>query len=332
MGWIASMVQDGCNYAWIDIRPVSDNLITSDWGIELMEHVPDVPYIQVGLRAYRVPYTRTISSSSSSTNTTTNGTITEWEPTLMGECVQYPSMPESGIWTTTLVTDFLAMVVGGGATFYVWISTCCRFSKPSWRWAGYEIALAMFFQSISFFWFANPELCGLDFTTCQLFYGSKGDILALVLWSISAMLIFCHYPVPKELGNQNDALVVNDPTAPIPPGSHARRKTYRTKTHKSNRRRLSRSKHGRTKLQSTNCEDDTDDLDLTIESSSSSYSESSLESPTTMQEVDFENVKARIPGTAATTTLTRDTSSLESQNNKSSFNSSSPHLDDIELI
>jgi hypothetical protein len=255
----------------------------------------------------------------------------------MGACVEYPSMPESGIWKMALVTDFLAMVVGGGATFYVWISTCCRFSKPSWRWAGYEIILAMFFQAISFLWFANPELCGLDFTTCQLFYGSKGDILALALWSISAILIFCHYPVPKELGNQNDALVVHDPitTDSSLPVSRSRRKTSRNKSHKSvSRRRSSRSKHGRTKLQSIDHHDN-DDLDLTVESSSSSYSESSLESPTTIiQSVYAENAET-LTTTARTTktTFTRDNlSSLESQDNYSSFNLSSPHLYDVELI
>jgi hypothetical protein len=79
---------------------------------------------------------------------------------------------------------------------YLWISTFCRFSRGSWRWAGYEIAAACLFQALSFVWFAT-DLCHQNH--CSLSNGAKADIMAATFWLVAAILVFAHYPIPKEL-------------------------------------------------------------------------------------------------------------------------------------
>jgi hypothetical protein len=172
MGWVAALFEDSCNYALVSGNVVKD----------IDERDP--PYLEVGLQAYRAP--------------TVNADTGEWEFVHTGSCLAYPdTVPMDASWKFAKGFTFLALVLGGGATFYLWISTCCRFSRGSWRWAGYEVAAACLFQALSFVWF-HTEICHGE-NNCTLFYGSKGDIMAASCWFVAALLIFGHYPVPKEL-------------------------------------------------------------------------------------------------------------------------------------
>lgn len=180
IGWLAAMFEDGCNYA-----KLSGNL-------DAFLVSSDTPFIEIGLEAYRLPKV--------------NVDTDVWDPVLAGACVAYPDdVTMDAPWKMARIFWFLALVLGGGATFYLWISTCCRFSRGSWRWAGYEVAAAFVFQVLSFVWFYT-ELCQTN--TCELYYGSRADIAVSVLWLLAAVLIFCHYPTPKEVGDRDG--VMND--------------------------------------------------------------------------------------------------------------------------
>ena len=183
IGWLAALFEHGCNYA-----KLSGNL-------DAFLVSSDTPFIEIGLQAYRLPKVNV-------------ATVDEWDPDLAGACVAYSdefAATMDAPWKMAKACSFLALVLGGGSTFYLWISTCCRFSRGSWRWAGYEVALAFVFQVLSFVWF-HTELCRTN--TCELFYGSKADIASAVLWLLAAVLIFCHYPIPKEVGDRDG--IMND--------------------------------------------------------------------------------------------------------------------------
>lgn len=171
MGWLAALFENSCNYALLSGDVVDEVSISS------------VPFIQVGLEAYRLP--RFDSDTQS------------WYASRTGECILYPSSINiDAVWKFSTAFSFIGLVLGGGATFYLWISTFCRFSRGSWRWAGYEIAAACLFQTLSFIWFAT-DVCQSNL--CTLSNGAKADILAAAFWLVAAILIFAHYPTPKEL-------------------------------------------------------------------------------------------------------------------------------------
>ena len=181
-GWLAALFEDGCNYA-----KLSGDLVVEELGLS-----PDIPYVEVGLQAYRVP--------------TLDAENDNYDPEFFGQCVAYPDSVTPDLpWNFAKGFSFLALVLGGGATFYLWISTCCRFSRGSWRWAGYEVAAACLFQMLSFVYFLT-DICQTN--KCELFYGSKGDIVSSLMWLLAAILIFGHYPTPRELV-EADGLVVN---------------------------------------------------------------------------------------------------------------------------
>lgn len=181
MGWLAALFEDTCNYA----------LISGDIVAEISEL--QVPYLEVGRQAYRVPVF--------------NVAANQWESVHTSACIAYPAeVPMDFPWKFAKGCTFLALVLGGGATFYLWISTCCRFSRGSWRWAGYEVGAASVFQMLAFVWF-KTEMC--QDNHCSLFSGSKADIMAASFWLLAALLIFCHYPVPKEVV-EGDGIVLNN--------------------------------------------------------------------------------------------------------------------------
>jgi len=178
LGWLCALFEDGCNYAKLS-GDLDTFLVSSD-----------TPYIEVGLQAYRMPKINLADDA--------------WDPVFVGMCVAYPTEVQTDTpWKLARAFSFIAMVLGGGATFYLWISTCCRFSRGSWRWAGYEVAAACVFQLLSFIWFYT-DLCQTN--TCELFYGSQADIASSILWLLAAVLIFAHYPVPKEMTESDGIL------------------------------------------------------------------------------------------------------------------------------
>ena len=170
MGWVAALFENSCNYAIVS------------GGIVNEVSIAEVPFLQVGLQAYTEPIY--------------NVETMQWDTSRTGQCIEFPTTVTMDIpWKLSNGFSFVGLVLGGGATFYLWISTCCRFSKGSWRWAGYEILATCLFQLLSFLWFAT-DMCQNN--KCELSYGSKTDILATSFWLVAALLIFCHYPKPSE--------------------------------------------------------------------------------------------------------------------------------------
>jgi hypothetical protein len=179
LGWMAALFEDTCNYA-----KVSGDIVSSISELK-------VPYLEVGLQAYREP--------------TFNVATGQWESVHNENCIAYPDaeITMDTPWVLAKAFTFLALILGGSSTLYLWISTCCRFSRGSWLFAGYQLAGACLFQILSFVWF-QTQMCAAN--QCQLFYGSKADVAAAVLWMIATLLILGHYPVPKEFPD-GDGLV-----------------------------------------------------------------------------------------------------------------------------
>lgn len=179
MGWIAALFKSSCNYALLSGEIVKDI------------SVAEPPYLEVGLQAYRAPVFNTAAH--------------QWEFSSSASCVAYPDTVQIDLsWKFANAFSFLALVLGGGATFYLWISSCCRFSRGSWRWAGYEVAAACLFQTLSFVWFRTGICREYD---CELYHGSKASIMAAVFWLVASLLIFGRYPAPKEL-IEGDGLII----------------------------------------------------------------------------------------------------------------------------
>lgn len=158
----------------------------------------DVPWLEVGFSGYREPVL----------NTATN----QWEIVYDGPCYYYPyTVPQDGWWKFAKTMDFMAVVIGGAGSMFIWMASCCTFSKATWRVAGYEILLASIFQASSFTWLKN-SLCQQG--TCTLFWGSKADIVASVLWFVASIYIIAFYPQPKERDDGDGVFV--DETASVP--------------------------------------------------------------------------------------------------------------------
>ena len=185
MGWLASLFQDGCDYARL-----SGDIVAKIAG------QPDAPWLEVGFAAYREP------------EVTPEG---EWRVVYEGRCLEYPAdiVEIDTKWKVAKGFAFFALVLGGGGTFFLWFNTCCVFSRGTWRWAGYEILFASIFNAISFLWF-RTSMCQDGNNKCDLFWGSKTDIVASVFWFLAAVCIFCYYPKPVEnMGRGGDGLFVD---------------------------------------------------------------------------------------------------------------------------
>jgi hypothetical protein len=180
MAWLSSLFQDGCDYVRVTGAVVQE-LANSD-----------APWIEAGFDAYREP--RFDPSSQ------------EWKVQYTGTCLEYPKDPidftADTFWQVAKFLDFAAVVLGGAGAFFLWFSTACVFSPGTWRWSGYQVFVASALQTSSFLWFLN-ELCqfsdddSID-AKCELFWGSKMDCVAAVLWLVTALLILCHYPHPEQ--------------------------------------------------------------------------------------------------------------------------------------
>lgn len=200
LGWLAALFQDGCDFARVE-GSVIKHLETEGAG-----GGNSPPWLEFGLSAYREP----IQNS--------NG---DWETSFDTVCLLYPEDLMDDSWTTARTFAFLALVIGGGGTMFLWCSTCFVFSKGTWRWTGYELLLASLCQAIAFCWFAT-QVC--DWNTCTLFWGSKADIAASVLWFFCGLLVICRYPNPIDLeapdGNASDDVSSHslDPEATNSPG------------------------------------------------------------------------------------------------------------------
>lgn len=141
--------------------------------------------IPVGFNAYRAP--RYVAE------------LGEWRVDFLDKCSEYdPNVVDLDVyWKVGKAFEFLSLVMGGGAALFLWFSSCFVFSPATWKWAGYEVALAAIFQSFAFIWFMNA-MCREDSNTCGLFIGSNADIAAACLWFFSAVAIFAKYPHAQQ--------------------------------------------------------------------------------------------------------------------------------------
>jgi hypothetical protein len=189
IAWCASLFQDGCDYAKVTGTIVSE-----------LASRPDVPYLEFGLGAYREPYpvaySIAVGGGGGATATTEGSQHTEWAVNYSGECTEYP-FELDGYWKVSKAAAFLALVIGGGGTLFVWCSTCFVFSKGTWKWAGYELLVAASCQVLAFLWFRTGS-CTLLGSTCVLFWGSKANIIATVCWMVAGICIVVRYPTPIE--------------------------------------------------------------------------------------------------------------------------------------
>lgn len=178
LAWIASLSQDGCDYARL-----------SGKNVEALTGQDIFPYLEVGMSAYRIPKWDPADES--------------WSINYHDECESYDDFKVGAAFELARIFAFLALVFGGGGALFLWFSSCFVFGPSTWRWAGYEVALASFFQILAFSWFGS-DLCSGD-SSCTMHYGSNSDIIALMFWFCSAVLIFRKYPTPtpKTSGNQN---------------------------------------------------------------------------------------------------------------------------------
>eukprot|EP00545_Synedropsis_sp_CCMP1620_P005545 CAMPEP_0119015100 /NCGR_PEP_ID=MMETSP1176-20130426/10559_1 /TAXON_ID=265551 /ORGANISM="Synedropsis recta cf, Strain CCMP1620" /LENGTH=244 /DNA_ID=CAMNT_0006968367 /DNA_START=191 /DNA_END=925 /DNA_ORIENTATION=- len=197
LAWLASLSQDGCDYSSVSgsvVQQIAKN--------------KDVPFVEIGFVAYREP--------------TYNEEDKTWNVAYTGACATYDPDLEDSFWKAAKGFAFGALVLGGASSLFLWFSTCFIFSRGTWRWAGYQVVLAFICQALAFLWFGTA-ICKDEDNSCDLFYGSKADIAASVLWFASAVLIFARYPKPQlkpeertENGSEPSIEVQDAPEMEVP--------------------------------------------------------------------------------------------------------------------
>lgn len=193
MAWLISLSQDGCDYARIT-GPIVNKMINANSASDSRNEGPArtnsteksmiIPFLELGLSAYRAP--------------TFNMESNNWEIDYRGDCLSYDTaiIDMDDAWTASKMFAFLGLVLGGGGSVFLWISSCCIFSPGTWRWAGYEVLLAFLFQMLSFSWFVT-DICHRG--ACSLGWGSKTNIYGSFCWGFASYCIFCKYPAPRLL-------------------------------------------------------------------------------------------------------------------------------------
>jgi len=150
---------------------------------------------------YQQQDTETGTTINTNTNTNTSSVVADillpnWSRNRTLGCTEYPSEVVLGImdssWNTARTFAFLGLVLGGAGTSFLFCSLCFVFSKVTWRWTGYELLLASLCQIVSLCTWFTTQLCAWN--TCQLSRGSKSDIAAVVLWTISGLMVVLNYP------------------------------------------------------------------------------------------------------------------------------------------
>jgi hypothetical protein len=168
---LASLSQDGCDYSTVS-GPI----------VQQIAKDTNAPFVEIGFVAYREP---TYSEQDKT-----------WNVVYTGSCSTYDPDLEDSFWKAAKGFAFGALVLGGSSSLFLWFSTCFVFSRGTWRWAGYQVILAFICQTFAFLWFGTA-ICKDQDNSCDLFYGSRADIAASVLWFSSAVLILARYPKPE---------------------------------------------------------------------------------------------------------------------------------------
>lgn len=245
IGWSASLWQgDGCNYAIVS-GPIVDQLDpypsssssqnpikTLELGFDSYRELPDVVSIdlQQGPTENNGTFSLDGSSNSSlsmtliskSVSNATDNLLVPWSERNKHKpaCIDYPEEVTLGIidskWTTSRSFAFLGLVTGGAGTTFLCCSLCFVFSRVTWRWTGYGLLLAAFCQLLSLVAWFSTQMC--SWNNCGWSLGSVSDVCAVGVWTITGLMILCHYPKkepPKHSTTTIDQKVQrSDPSSP----------------------------------------------------------------------------------------------------------------------
>jgi hypothetical protein len=204
LAWVASISTDGCDYSRL-----------TGPGVKILTGSSVVPYVDLGMNAYRIPEFYPASNS--------------WRVVYNDECLSYQYSFEDRAWLAGKRFSFLALWCGGASMMFLWVGTFLVLKPGHWKTAGVGVACAFLFQVFSFVWF-NTSLChtksksieefksGEDAETsaetgassCSLFYGSRCSIASTTLYLIaSLMILFGEYPAPepKLIAEENYPMV-----------------------------------------------------------------------------------------------------------------------------
>lgn len=200
LAWVASISTDGCDYSRL-----------TGPGVKILTGSSVVPYVDLGMNAYRIPEFYPASNS--------------WRVVYNDECLSYQYSFEDRAWLAGKRFSFLAMWCGGASMMFLWVGTFLVLKPGHWKTAGVGVASAFFCQVFSFVWF-NTSLCKTkstsieefksgenaetDASSCSLFYGSRCSIASTILYLIaSLMILFGEYPAPepKLIAEENYPIV-----------------------------------------------------------------------------------------------------------------------------
>lgn len=206
LGWMASLMQDGCEFARVE-GPVVAELTT-------LGELPPL-WLEFGIGAFRAPSEESMAEvSQNTTKTDFQWQLEHWFRHLFEgeencELFQVETMEKfmDNAWTTARTFAFLALVLGGGGSLFLWASTFFVFTRGTWRWTGYLILIGSLCNSMTFLWYLT-SIC--SWNTCSMYWGSKTNILACSLWFLGGLCIVCRYPVPvsqrmQKVGQEDPA-------------------------------------------------------------------------------------------------------------------------------
>lgn len=237
-GWSASLWQgDGCNYAIVS-GPIVDQLDpypssssqnpikTLELGFDSYRELPDLVSIDIqqGPAENDGNFSQNGSSSNSSLSKTilsksvsnaTDNLLLPWSERNKNkpDCTDYPEEVTLGIvdskWTTSRSFAFLGLVTGGAGTTFLCCSLCFVFSRVTWRWTGYALLLAAFCQVLSLVAWFSTQMC--SWNDCGWSLGSVSDVCAVGVWTITGLMILCHYPQKEPLKHNKNTSKRGDP-------------------------------------------------------------------------------------------------------------------------
>ena len=172
MAFWTTLVQDGCDYAKLE-----------GGNVKVISGSDVLPFLEVGISQFRAPMYYSTSG--------------EWKMVYTENCVNYPMNQEDDLfWKISRWLLFCSSVIGGGVALFLWFSTCFTLSIRTWRFCAVEAGLAAILRAVAFVFFLS-EICSTNASSCSLYFGSHMDITAIVLWIVTSLAMFGHYPDPK---------------------------------------------------------------------------------------------------------------------------------------
>lgn len=202
LGWVASLTHDGCDYARL-----------TGPGVEILTGSASVPYIDIGMSAYRIPQFYPATNS--------------WRVAYSSDCVPYTHFEiiADKAWIASEWLHFSSVVVGGTVMMFLWSGTCLTLRPSYWRFIGVGALVASFLQMCSFVFFSTRlchtttksfldfesgreiELTDVGTSSCSLFFASKCSIASMCLYFAASLVILLNdypTPVPKLIAHDDD--------------------------------------------------------------------------------------------------------------------------------